>query len=377
MKPLLFLVRGDIGTFGDEKPLAILAVFAAAACQLPVHLRLQAFDDPQDPPEWLSGIKRFAAFVLGSEVTFRLKISISAKKDIDYDDEKYKNVTIIDSKRMDFGASRGENRFVTHLFPFQTKRLYNDDFTMIPINPKKSVFGGVMLPIDERSPYWSDPKIVEQLIDFRTQNKHRRLVALAGSRKSPYPLADIISWARDHGDWCFVLIGYFYNLVKSNGTEPFLNTNQFLFFEYIEFEDLVRVSDAFISNCGAGSIQLAFAAGVVQTCEIAESIGPDKPFNQKAMEDLKIGPIHQGFAQVMNDIVLHFETYQTNAIRIKHLVSNEMKQMVRNMYSFFADLEQDQQLQEVYDRREIIPAKYALPLVGQDESVQKRTKVGI
>jgi hypothetical protein len=98
------------------------------------------------------------------------------------------------------------------------------------------------------------------------------------------------------------------------------------------------------------------ASGVIRTCEIANSIGPNKPFNQHVIEELKIGSIHnQNISLVLNNIVANFDVHKLNAIRLKHRISIEIKQTIRNMHEWFAVLESNP---KIWNDR--FPKQYAL-----------------
>jgi hypothetical protein len=49
--------------------------------------------------------------------------------------------------------------------------------------------------------------------------------------------------------------------------------------DYVEYEDVVKFANFFISNCGAGSVLVPLVAGVPQTCDwIDEVQGQDIGF---------------------------------------------------------------------------------------------------
>jgi hypothetical protein len=104
--------------------------------------------------------------------------------------------------------------------------------TMVPVSKTKPFFGCITLPLDEHSPFWSDVEDVDELLAFKNRNNSKRLIALAGSIRPPYDLEDVIKWAENHDDWCFVCVGLGYESQKiyEDGSP-----NRFLFLEYIEF----------------------------------------------------------------------------------------------------------------------------------------------
>ncbi len=161
-----------------------------------------------------------------------------------------------------------------------------------------------------------------------------------------------MDWAisHEHQEWCAFIILDVYNTLE--------NHPHILAVDYVEFEDLVRFSDVFIGNCGAGSTMTAMAAGLVQTCQIAGSVGADKSFNQQVIKHL--GPNTPHFAEVMFELQTNFQRYHANALQTKFVISNEIKQTIRNMQEFFTELAADASSQVQFTRTRQIPSRFAL-----------------
>ena len=47
----------------------------------------------------------------------------------------------------------------------------------------------------------------------------------------------------------------------------------YVFQNPVEYEDLVSISDFFVSNCGAGSVIAPIAGGYPQLCKLQNSVG--------------------------------------------------------------------------------------------------------
>jgi hypothetical protein len=351
VKPLLFLLEKESGTMGDQKPFSILSVIAASVSHLPVTLYCNGFEDA---PEFMGAIKRFAKFLMGPNALDHFHIEYGSK----HPSEKFwtrmnQTYCVIDNFDFDFGASveRAKNRFTTKLFPYRAKLLDNgEDWTMVPTN---KFFGPVFLPISEEAPFWSKLKIVDKLIQFRETHKNRKIIAIAGSLRPVFSLDEISQWLNNNlteSLWAFIIID-----VYNSGD---FNDHRVLVLEYVEFEDLVRFSNVFIGNCGAGSTMTAMSEALVQTCRISGSVGADKPFNQQVISHL--GPSEPRFHQVMEMLSRNFTQYEVNALKFKFIIHHEVKQMIRNMYEFFGNLSSDVSLQKEYTQTRLIPVVYAL-----------------
>jgi hypothetical protein len=351
MKPLLFLLEKESGTLGDQKPFSILAIIAASVSPFPVTLYCNGFNSK---PPFMSAIKRFAQFVMGPNASHHFKIEYGVKNRDELWTHLSQNYCIIDNYDFDFGASveRAKNRFKTKLFPYRAKILENGDWTMVPANTRH-FFGPVLLPMVDGSPFWSKPKIVNKLIQFKDQHKYRKIITIAGSLRPPFPMNEISEWLDNNKNqklWAFIIL----DVYNSN----YFDDPNVLLLDYVEFEDLVRFSDVFIGNCGAGSTMTAMSEAMVQTCRISNSVGADKPFNQQVITNL--GPIESSFHDFMVNLRENFNYFEVNAIKVKYIIREEVKQMIRNMHEFFGKLATDARLQEQFTKTRLIPTIYAL-----------------
>ncbi len=351
-KPLLFLLQKQAGTVGDHKPFCILAAIAASVSVYPVTLYCNGFGSA---PKFMRAVTKFAIYLMGPKYYKQFHINYVEDTKV-YDDDFWDNLEskfcIFDNYDCDFGASvqRATNRFKTKMFPYRAKLLKNGDWTMVSADVKE-FFGPVMLPL-EKDIFWSKTRIINELHNFRTH--HDKIIAIAGSLSSPYPMDEITEWIRSNNDedsWAFVILD-----PLSMHENP--DSQNVLMLKYVEFEDLVRFVDVFIGNCGAGSTMTAMAAGLVQTCQIAGSVGADKTFNRSTLA--KLGPLSSTFDQVMLNLETHFTIYQKRAIRTKFRIHNETKQMVRNMQTFFYDLSSSFNMQKIFTDTRKIPFDYAL-----------------
>jgi hypothetical protein len=194
-----------------------------------------------------------------------------------------------------------------------------------------------------------EPRYLKQ---FRETHKDRKIIAIAGSLRPVFPLDEISQWLDKNTKetlWAFIIIDFY-------GRN--FDDSRVLVLKYVEFEDLVRFSDVFIGNCGAGSTMTAMSEALVQTCRISNSPGADKPFNQQVISNL--GPIEPRFHQVMEMLSQNFNQYEANALKVKFIIHHEVKQMIRNMYEFFGNLSSDVMLQKEYTQTRLIPTIYAL-----------------
>ena len=369
MKPLLFLLEKESGTLGDQKPFSILAVIAASVSPLPVILFCNGFNSKLP---FMGAIKRFAQFVMGPNALHRFKIEYGTnneKENFSIElEQRYciisDNVVprissvdgacVISNYDFDFGASveRAKNRFKTKLFPYRAKLLKNGDWTMVPAD-RRHFFGPVLLPISDGDPFWSKPEIVNKLIQFREQHKHRKIITIAGSLRPPFPMNEISEWCDNNKDqqlWAFIIL----DVYNSN----YFDDPNVLVLDYVEFEDLVRFSNVFIGNCGAGSTMTAMSEALVQTCRISGSPGADKPFNQQVIAHLD--PMESTFHDFMLNLHKNFNYFEANAIKVKYIIRDEVKQMIRNMHEFFGNMATDERLQEQFTKTRFIPTIYAL-----------------
>jgi len=327
-KPLAFVLDGE-GTIGDQKPLAILAVLAAQASVESVYIigiRMKIW------PIWIQSIKRFAELV---GVVKRMKYLLLDEKDqlstffVITEVISHVPATILP---LDFGDNAGQNRFTSSLLCRHKKSIY---------------FGSLYLPLDV---FWSP---VDEIARFASM--FPKTVGIAGSLRPPIDLYEIQSWAKQHSRWGIILVGY---------TESPLNKNILTVKNWVEYEDVIRFVDVWITNCGAGSITVGLAAGVPQTCIRNRTTGLDKTFNRRVLaKTCKVGPLYNDektFHDIMHEFTTNFNEYKQHADYCKELIAEETKQMQTNMTKFLRKLKHDNDFQKHCIQDQRIPIEYAL-----------------
>ncbi len=244
MKTLLFII--DFGmTIGDQKPLAILAVYAAS--QLNSKIILACFD-PGVANKWLFSIERFAEYMIGPD--YKKYIDIQYDSQINRDD--FINFltfgcSIYEIKGyipLDFGDNFSNNRFTSKI--------------LSRFKPNANFFGSLFLPIYDGI-FWSNDGAVNELKTIQTLTIGRKIITIAGSLRPAFDILEIFEWLKlnqKQTKWFIVLIGFndhiiFYKLEKQVRQYSKL---LYLMQNFVEYEDLVSISDFFVSNCGAGSV---------------------------------------------------------------------------------------------------------------------------
>jgi hypothetical protein len=319
-KPLLFAIRP--GTIGDQKPLVILAVIAAIRTPSLVTLLFSRISRSFD------FIHTFAANILGQD--WKTRLHIMQVFDVDQFLSQHDEFCVIAASptveakpwllAIDFGDTPG-CRFTTSLLPAPNMLLFEDEDgnEVDDTGFRKHSFGPVFLPFFTNSSY-SRSDVMAKVRKFRELNSYRHIMALAGSMTVPFFVAEVVDWVRkhQHSSWAFLLINYhrqdendniFTSSDKSQSTidalNQFINSHpsDLLFLhknEYIEFEDVVPIVDAIVTNCGAGSVTAGLAGGLPQFCNFVGSrgdlLGTDKESNDEVIrKELKVGP---GFASI-------------------------------------------------------------------------------
>jgi len=328
-KPLAFVLDPE-GTIGDQKPLAILAVIAAKASSDPVYLISTSW------PTWIQSIKKLAKlFKVTKRLVFLLETPAGPTDYFIITEVILRSDAPSFGIALDFGDNAGHNRFTSAILSRHRTSTY---------------FGSLFLPIVKKAPFWSP---MTELVAF--VQRFPKIVGIAGSLHPPVPFHEVKSWAKKHSDtWGVVLVGY--DVVASKNILVVRN--------WIEYEDIVRVVDFWITNCGAGSVSVGLAAGVPQTCIRAKSRGMDKTFNKRILVDTcKVGPVYRDentFEEVMTDLIENYDFYKRNAFLYKKQFTLETKQMYRNMVRFFRKLGRDGGFQSKVAQTQTIPSEYAL-----------------
>lgn len=362
-----FIFQLPAGTIGDQKPLAILAVYAANAMhqrQSTIVTRIISFEFQH--LIWLNTVETFAAKLIGKEYKHWLKIEFHSSTD-SWNQEKDSIVFTVDhgwnfeqyrgnNVLLDFGDNASMNRF-TSLF-------------LCGYKPSSLCFGSLYLPIERNKIQWSNRNAKKELMAFRNKHVDQSLLVIAGSLHLPFDLKHILNWIETDTkkEWVILLIGYneLISFLKLT-TRLTRNRNQIHAMKnHVAYEDVAAVAEFFVSNCGAGSVIAPLAAGCAQTCRFKGLVGSDKSFNRRVMEELKLGPYDPEeeltFAIFMLMLEQHFVEYQSNAKNIhrQKQLFKEQIQMQKNMTKFFTDLSQSKPMQKQLQKTNQIPKKYAL-----------------
>jgi hypothetical protein len=385
VKPLLFLAKG--GTMGDLKPLAILAVIAARTSKTKVTFvyRLNTqFLFLDQLAQFMLGdnYKDFLDIVPMEPVRQRHSKIIETKTNDLFDlsslDQYFSFGQIADSTsladysvKLDFGDNgQSKNRFVSCL--------------LSAYRPFTRHFGSLYLPSKLT---WSSSVIMEQLQDFKFKNQEKKIMVIAGSMQLPFSYYELFTWFEKNEEfkyWGFILVGY--NDVNKTTSdyyaseelmEKYFHHNQvFILKDYVEYEDLVKYADFFISNCGAGSVLVPLVAGVAQTCDWIEHVsGEDKKSNLRSISFVHhVGPGKlDNFPNLMKDLEVNLNVYTENALKCSRIVKNETEIMLENMSRFFELLSMDADLQKHVIATGMIPLEFALPDCSL-ETIAKKVK---
>ncbi len=197
--------------------------------------------------------------------------------------------------------------------------------------------------------------------------------------REPFYINEILDWIelnQKKKEWVILLVGYKNSFIQDDSGLLLSKMHKYRNIIYcmqqpLEYEDLVSVSDFFVSNCGAGSTIAPIAVGCPQMCRVRGLRGSDKPYNAKMVADtLQLGPSEYNtethsfltFTDLMAIIYnqIQYSTYLKNAITAKHIVSQETKQLVFNMFHLFTDIFENASLQFEIQQKGVIPCEYAL-----------------
>ena len=348
------------GTMGDQKPLAILAVYAAYAMfliQSKIQITIVCFENMT----WMKTIERFALQLIGKQFIQWLQIEhgeldeVRMKNAIVFTvqhtyNESYRDQQIL----LDFGDNASLNRFTSVL--------------LSGYRSKSNSFGSLYLPIERNQIQWADELAKKELSTFRNKHKNQKCLVIAGSLRPPFELSAILHWIESNvtEDWVILLLGY--NDIIHFGkftTRMKQNKNKIHAMKHsIPYEDVVAVADFFVSNCGAGSVVTSLAAGCPQLCRHRGTVGIDKPFNQDIIgNQLKVGPFDPreqlSFGDLMNLLQTDYDFYLKHAIYYQAILQQELLQMQENLIRFFTDLRK-KRFQQQLQKSNFIPKKYAL-----------------
>ncbi len=342
-KPILFCFENSNFATADIKPLAILAILAAKYARDPIHLLF-----PSKQPKLLFW-EKLAHETIGAHWASRFIVHELTE----YSDRKRLKAQSfcigldlvregVDGINLDFGDndnSQPSMRFVTCILK--------------GFNPDVPHFGGLYLPLDY---IWSGD--VGYLKHFR--GKHTKIVGIAGSRVPPVNLKDLVKWSAT-SDWACVLLGYkeaIANASENRKVLEWLKSDKVLVIpSYMEFEDLIKFVDFWCSNCGAGSITVALAAGVPQVCGTLGSVGKDKKSNA---QDIELFSAKRGlWSQVMANVDKHFDHLKVQSLKARDKIAKETEHMHKNLSRFFNDLGSGL-LQYEISSNKLVPAIYSL-----------------
>jgi hypothetical protein len=352
VKPLFFRIStGRYYTQGDRKPMWILALLAARGSRAPIYIVGDEIGRPlfENLASWYVGMNwRDKAHIvdLYSEKFRALPKGIQFASFHPVETSLMKKVEI----EVDFGdnATTERNRFVSCL--------------LSKYRPNHRHFGSLYAPLQYD---WSDAETLDELRRFRAS--HSKIACMAGSQVSPVSAPEIIDWLRQSPDWSVVLVGWKWDTIE----ELVSNQRQVLIISHVQYEDVVKQVDFFITNCGAGSVTVALAAGCPQQCSsfvdrtIGEKIvGNDKSENQRAIESLHVGPKWDdhpktSFVDRMKEVDKNLDFYKRNAMEAKKTMDREFQHMWTKMPEFFAKLSSDVAFQN-HVLQNGIPDEYSL-----------------
>ena len=385
--PLLFIASGQ-GTMGDKKPLVILGILTALYSPKDspiVNIYLSVYDKKN-----FMFLHNFLPYLFGENnikiddntiyvknkllITFKEKIMFSLDdnhlifrcKNI-LDDNYGKNEILLD-----FGDNMGENRFVLPCLTYRKK-------TDVLSANMTSLF----LPILPNT-YWSyDRKNLKNIMEFcnKARQSEQKIILLLGSLEMVFHEYIITTWLKmqkEKQKYVFIIVGGYRNDETLISQEQYPNC---LFFsEYIELEDVIKMVDFCITNCGAGSVAVPLVYGVPQTCSYSNiSAGQDKDKNCEDLMKLNIGPLCRNminfrnlvpinsvstgnklldfFINMMTKIDNNFNIYKENAVKIKTEIQKHSFEKI--MIQFLNDIQdKNSNTQQELIKTGRIPEKY-------------------
>jgi len=133
-------------------------------------------------------------------------------------------------------------------------------------------------------------------------------------------LAEFLQHSR-FKDWALILVGF--KLAKNKVDKK--NSKERVFYsEYVEYEDVVTEADFIISTCGAGSVSVPVLAGIPQTC-VLKGIGSDKKWNLDDLVFYNLGP---------NGNKKYAQSKKSNDYESKFVLVDIMKEVVTNLEGY-------------------------------------------
>jgi UDP:flavonoid glycosyltransferase YjiC (YdhE family) len=313
-------------TLGDKKPFLILCVISAQFSK--VYIVGNSIPD---------FFEKYAKHILG--ISWKKQIIILHQCD-NFENYFVLSVNVkfnsIPDFNFDFGDTEGNARITTSLIP----------------NYSKKFVGPVYLPLHV---CWSNVKALEL---FRNKHREKTCITLAGTQSACFNLGDVVLWLNNNPGYIVIFMGY----------TTCEHDRVFILEDFIEFEDLIKFSDIWITNGGNGSVTIGLAFGIPQMCYWSSFIvGMDKYANEHQISQvLKVGPIRNiEFYLVMFDFIMNMEQYVTNAKKIQEKIQLENDAMVKNMSIFFQELATSESLQmelsnNYHRRRPHIPTRFLI-----------------
>ena len=328
LRQLLFkLFEPHYGTIGDKKPLLLLALYTASSrcpCQdriVPPVLVELSFEE-----EFMKFAYRLVEHLFAGHRITKTRHRIVVENRLvmfhfgtvayhvpdlllfqagDFNRSPWEPIRS-NTVECSFGDNPGPNRFVSTFLGY--KRGYAQNAMLAPM----------VLPL--AGPRWSfNEHAMTRVEAFCRYHKHHghMVVAIAGSLTPPCGLEAVLEWLEDHAEpqpFAFLLLGYQERILASSSS-PVMAA------PYVEYEDVVRVVDFIITNCGAGSVTVPLVYGVPQTCALysRRPVGNDKPSNAKDIRELQVGPAPEAYETQLEDILADlankrkFEMYTKNA----------------------------------------------------------------
>jgi len=367
-KQFVFLIRS--GTVGDQKPLALLAVHTAHAISQLEEDRyppVKVICEVWDITKWYPCIEKFAEYLMGPDYTQWFQTEFRVTEPVTLTELKnsivFKSTTFQGEPRQDNAVflDFGDNEESMNRFTSVALKIFR---------PDSIYFGSLYLPLDDKLA-WSSEDAMEELKGFCTKHiaKGKKIVTLAGSLTPPFDLQELVDWQNQDqsNEWVILLIGYTRWIEFMNLGSKMNPDKMYAMKHYIQFEDLMRCTDFFISNCGAGSVMIPFAAGCMQMCASRGQVGSDKTANETSVSEIyNVGPAsYRGnkrlnFFEVMSDIQQNISTYEANALKAQSLVSSETSAAHWNWNQMFKALCLNAKLQNRMLKSGFLPQQYSL-----------------
>ena len=271
---------------------------------------------------------------------------------------------------LDFGDNMGLNRFVLPCLTHKTNNKVNVNMTSI------------FLPIVPNI-YWSYDKVnLENIKSFckKAKQSEQKIILLLGSLEMVFHEDLLTTWLKmqkEKPKYVFIVVGGHRNEKTKIVQKQYKNS--IFFSKYVEFEDVIKMVDFCITNCGAGSVAVPLVYGIPQSCSFLQSGGYDKESNCNDILKYNVGPICRSnrnmrmyitqnnidtdniwldfFINMMKVIDTNFNIYKENAIKIKTEIQNHSFEQI--MIQFLNDIQdKNSNTQQELIKTGIIPEKY-------------------